>query len=264
MSELPLVLTEPILNKGVLFGDVEQPLIGIYEESSDQKYRIGTQLRYNDGRIFRYGEVGGTNILKALMMQSAVMESKITAITQAGTTQSVGDREITILITTGVTLAEDKLTDGHLSVDSGDAAAIGDMYRILASKVGADDTELTLLLETSIRTALTASAVLTCTKNRWRDVVVVPHASGVTAPAAGVPLIDMTKDYFGWFQTGGNTPLIVDTGEDIVEGDPVGEPATYAVDGACGVQVTLLDRWGICIHDAAADAAAQVWLTIDK
>lgn len=263
MAEAPTTLIEAFYEKGTLFGDIEQPKQSIYEESATQLYYIGTKLVYNDGRKFRYGGVGGSAIYKALMMQSSVMLSYMTAQTQTALTQSVGDQEITTLITTGSGAALDDFAQGFMCVDSGDAAAIGDIYRILSSKVGSTDTEFTLLLERVIRTALTASAVLTFVKNKYQDLIVVPQATGVTAPIAGVPLIDMTADYFGWFQTRGYAPLIVDTGEDINEGDPVGEPAAYAVDGTCGVQVTLLPRWGVCVHDAVAGAAAIIDLEID-
>ena len=232
MSELPLILTEPVFGKGPLFGDVEQPLVSIYEESSDQKYRIGTELKYNDGRLFEYAHNSTIALSKALMCQMAVRQERIVEEIQTALTQAEGDREITVLITTGITLAEDALTDGTLVVNK--STGLGDIYKILASKVDIlDDTQLTLLLETALRTGLVAASELTMLKHRSMDVVV--RATTTAGVSVGVPLIDITASYYFWLQRRGYAPLITDTGETLIVGEPCGQPGTPNIAGAVGV-----------------------------
>jgi hypothetical protein len=78
-----------------------------------------------------------------------------------------------------------------------------------------------------------------------------------------VPLIGVTIAYYYWSQTVGPAPVIVDTGETIVVGQPVGLPATSAVPGACGVNVTITTRWGRVMFVAAAAEAALIDLQLE-
>ena len=251
MSEVPLVLTEPSFPEGRLFGDIEQPLIGIYEESSDQRYRIGTELVYNDGREFEYAHNSTIALSKALMCQMAVRQAELVEEIQTAKTQTEGDQEITVLITTGITLAEDALTDGIMVVNK--STGLGDIYKILASKVDiTDDTQLTLLLETKLRNALVAASELTMLKHRSMDVVV--RATTTSGISVGVPLIDITASYFFWLQRRGYTPVLTDTGETLIVGEPAGKPGTPNIAGAIGVVANdgTDEVWGSVVYVAEA------------
>ncbi len=255
------VLELPTYDQGTIFGPQSAPTQSIYEASTTQKHRLGAKFIDGD-RIFRYAKNSSAATLsKALMNQTQVVETKTQAIVQTGHTWAVGDISGTMLVTTGGTFAANEFTDGWLLANK--VAAVGDIYKVLASEitVGAD-TIMKLELETPIRTAISATTELSLMPNRWYDVVVFPTAH--TGYAAGVGLVDIAASSYGWLQTGGPAPLIVDTAETVVIGDTVGNAAATAVAGACGVRVTLEQSWGNVLQVAPAAEPALVNLTIDQ
>jgi hypothetical protein len=260
-NEFPQVLTEPIFANDILYGSQAEPLQGIYEESETQNFRLGTLLVYPDGRKFRYARNGAVALSKALMTQSEANDAALIDEIQTAKTQTVGDWEIVILITTGITLAEDELSEAWMLVNKSNG--IGDIYKIRASKVdGTDDTQLRLLLDSPIRTALAATSEITIVKSAWQKVVVIPTTAAERP--AGVPLIDVTISYYCWLQTAGPAPLIVDTGETLVLGEPCGYPATPNVAGAVGPIGADTDlQWGIPRTIATAAEVAIVDLQLD-
>jgi len=256
-------LTLPSYPRGIILGDESEPLLGIYEESSTQKYHLGTKVEYSDGRIFRYARNGGVALSKALMCTSEALYARAVEELQGtyGTSAEVGDQEIDIDVTTGGTWVEDEFGDGFLVVNK--ATGIGDIYKILANKInGSDDTLMRVLLETPIRTALAAASELTFVKSAWREVDVMPTTAEGTP--AGIPLIDVTVNYFCWLQTGGYAPCIVDTSETLVKGGPAGYPDTPNVAGACGPIATDTDTtWGTAVYIATEAETAILDLKLE-
>lgn len=256
-------LAIPSYPRGIILGDTSQPKQTIYEESATQQYHLGTKLVYTDGRIFRYARNGGTALSKALMTTSEALYARAVEELQAtsGTAVEIGDMEITIDLTTGGTWVENEYADGFLVVNK--ATGIGDMYKILAQKITSADTLMTVLLETSIRTALAADTEVTLVKSPWREVDVMPVVAEGTP--AGIPLIGVTANYFCWLQTGGYAPCIVDTGETLIKGEPVGYPGTPNVAGACGdIEGATDTTWGVAVYVATAGEVAIIDLKLDS
>jgi hypothetical protein len=259
--------TKPSFSPGIIYGDVSEPLQSIYETSATQKYALGTKLVYGDGRVFRYAKNGGTALTKGLMTQSEAQDSKMHEIAQTGHAQLEGATDITALITTGSGLTDNELAEGFLCFNKVDHLA--GIYKIVASKLQSTDTLLDLKLETPLREAVLATAEISIIKNRYADVIVVP-TTGLTAAVAGVPLVDVAINYYCWLQTGGSAPMIVDTGETVVIGLPIGWPATCAVAGAVGpiaisgnAENMPVFPWGICQSVGAAAEPAFVFLMLD-
>jgi hypothetical protein len=256
--------TPSVFAKGLFLGDLNQPITDIYEESVDQKYHVGTTLTYADGRRFRYAKNGGTALSKALMCTSEALVAAATEELQStyGTSADVGNYEIDIDVTTGTTWPENGYADGFLVVNL--ATGIGDIYKILANKIdGSDDTLMRVLLESPIRTAWDATTEITMIVNPWRDVDVMPTTAEGTP--VGIPLIDVTANYYCWLQTGGIAPCIVDTSETLVKGEPAGHPATPNVAGACGpIGADTDTMWGTAIYVATAAEVALLDLKLDS
>lgn len=262
--EFPKILSEPIHPKGILFGDVEQPIHDIYTTSSTQRYALGTKLVYSDGRVFRYAKNGGTALSKAYMTTSEALMAHTLEEIQAsmGTSIEIGDYEFQIDVTTGGTFVEDEFAQGFLIVNK--STGMGDIYKVVANLIdSSDDTLMRVQLETPIRTALAAGTELTLVKSPWRDVDVMPTTAEGTP--AGIPLVAVTANYYCWLQTGGYAPCIVDTGETMVKGGPAGYPATPNVAGACGPIGADTDAlWGICLWACAAAEAVILDLKLDS
>ena len=265
-NEYPQILTPPgPFDKGILFGDVEQPKTGIYEESATQQYALGTQLIYNDGRKFRYCQNGAAAMVKASMYQCAAVTSNIQTQAQATSyaNAALGLYEFVCDIATGSSLAENYLAEGIMVVNK--VTGLGDIYKVLANKVdGSDDTLMRVLLDSAIRTALAATSELTFVTNRWKSVVITP-ATTITGCPAGVALIATTAAYYCWLQTGGTAAIILDTTDNPAIGEPVGYPGTCDVAGTCGVPANdATDMiWGTLRYDPAGAETALVELLID-
>ena len=260
-----LLLTPPAFADDIIFAGDGEPIQSVYEESSTQQYRCGTKLVYPDGRIFRYAQDGGTGLSKALMTEAEVDYAYCDAETQStyGTSAAVGDIEIDLDVTTGGTWTENDFAGGFLVNASGTATCIGDIYKVVANQINvSDDTLMRVQLETPIRVAWDASSVIYMLKNKWRDVNVT--TTTVVSTPTGIPLIDVTANYYFWAQTGGYAPCIVDDGESLVAGQPVGYPTSPADDGACGVPAASDATWGICVYAQSTDAAALIDLTLDS
>ena len=236
----------------------------VYSSTSDQKYALGTILDLEDGRRFRYAEVGAVIAYKALMCQGPVAVANWETEVQTAKTAAVGDYDIPVLITTGSTFGANDWDEGWYIVESGLAGAIGDMYKIASHTVHDTAPTITIADPGGVRTALDANQVCSIIKSPYKDVVVVPIGAGSNRPI-GVPLVDIPIGYFGWFQTRGPCPMIVDTGETIVAGDRIGEPAAGAVAGTCGVyEADATDvPYGYVLCVAAAAEAAIVDLTLE-
>jgi hypothetical protein len=259
-----LTLTRPSFAKDIILASDGEPIQSIYEESLTQEYHLGTKLIYNDGRIFRYAKNGGTALSKALMTQGETIYAYSDDETQStyGGSANVGDIEIDIDVTTGGSWTANEFAQGFLINSSGTATCIGDIYKIVANEInGSDDTLMRVQLETPIRVAWDTSSVIFLTKSPWRDVD-VGTTTAVGTPT-GIPLIDVTANYFFWAQTGGYAPCIVDDSETLVNGEPVGYPATVADDGAVGVPGATDAVWGFCVITKATDAAAMIDLKLD-
>lgn len=258
-------LTLPSYPQGVIFGDESQPRDqSIYEQSSTQKYELGTKLVFSDGRVFRYARNGGTALSKSLMTTSEALYGRAVEELQStyGTSAEIGDVEIDIDVTTGGSWTDDEFAGGFMVVNKD--TGIGDIYKILANAINSsDDTLMRVRLETPIRTALDATSELTLVKSPWREVDVMPVTAEGTP--AGVPLIDVTANYFCWLQTGGYAPLIVDTSETLVKGGPCGYPGTPNVAGAVGDIEAVTDAtWGIAVYIATEAEVAIVDLKLDS
>ena len=237
----------------------------IYEASTTQEHILGQKMELGDGRVFRYAKNGGVALVQAYMTEAAVEESKAVAIVQTGYGASVGETDITMLVTTASAAGENDFSGGWMVCNKVSPAVLGDIYHIIASKLQSTDTLLNLRLATPIRTAIGATGELSLTYSKWFETVVVPTTT-ITSDAAGVPLCPVPINNYFWAQTKGPCPLMVDTGDTVVIGSMVGIPSTSAVAGTCGVAdptAFAFPLYGTVMSIAAADEPALVNLTLE-
>ncbi len=235
----------------------------IFSSSADQKYALGAILDLPDGRRFRYAYNGGVILFKALMATAAAIETKWESEVQTAKTASVFDQDIPVLITTGSNLAAGEWNEGWFNVESGLAGAIGDMYKIKSHTVHATAVTITIEDVDGVRTALDSNQVCTIIRNPYMAVIVAA-TTALTGKAVGVPLVDIPINYFGWLQTRGPCPLIVDTGETLVLGEPVGNTATgLTVAGTCGAPAADDPTWGHALTNSTATEAGIVDLALE-
>ena len=236
----------------------------VYASTADQKYALGTVLDLEDAIRFRYVYNGAVILYKALMAQAAAIETKWESEVQTAKTAAVGDYDIPVLITTGSALAAHEWDEGWLIVESGLASAIGDMYKIASHTLHATAVTVTIQDPGGVRTTLDASQVVTIIRSPYQEVVVTPAGANPTGQAMGVPLVDIPINYYGWIQTRGPCPLIVDTGETLVLGTPVGfTSAGITVAGTCGKTAVDDATYGQALTNATAAEAGIVNLMME-
>lgn len=246
------ILNELVLGSpGRINGDLSEPEQNIYTTSTTQNHLVGTLLEYEDGRRFRYAKANGA-LTKALMTQTAVVETKFVAIAQTGHAQVAGAVDINVLVTTGSARAENDLVGGYIVATK--VNDIGGMYKIVASKLRSTDTILDLKLEHGLAVAWAATTEIIIAPNKWQDVVVFPTTA--TGQATGVPLVAVADNEFFWSQTAGPAPYVASTTNALVIGSDAGPPA--AVAGSCLLNTTLVQRWGKIEVLATADAEAGI------
>lgn len=253
------VLEVPAFDRGVLQGPQSCAKQDPWTESSTKNFAFGTKLIIGD-RVWRYCLNGATGLSKALMTSQPAAIAGNKEIVQTGHAWAVGDVSGSVLITTGQTLGVNEFADGIMFANK--VAAVGDSYLIIANKQRTTDTIMDIELLEPIRTAISVTTEITLMANMRSKVVVAPTTA--VGPATGVPLIDVTANYYFWAQTGGPCPIITDTGETMVAGEVAGYPAAPAVAGACGVTAVTDQTWGHVMQVGAAAEPSLIYLTLDS
>ena len=183
-----------------------------FTESSTQLWPLGTELKYGD-RTFRYGQMNGA-VTAGKLLQQAVHVSDHTncTITDADAvvgsySHAAGSTTIS-LDTNGTDLTANQYAEGYLYVN--DAQGEGQMLRIKSHPAHdhSDDASVVITTYDPLKTAVVKNASqVSLVKNPYADVIVAPTAE--TGAVVGVTVIDMTDDYYGWFQTRGPCPVLV-------------------------------------------------------
>lgn len=245
------------LKTGLFNGETGVPVAGVYETSATQKFPLGTEFKMADGSKFRYSKAGAVALTKALMTQSPaeVAHHKEVVI---GTAAAIGATTIAIGATLSTATTADQYKDGYILINKG--TGIGQMYRIKSNTAG---TSPSLELYHPLVEAIDASTEITLKANPWNSVIALPTTA--TGVPTGIPLVDVTAAYYFWAQVSGPAPNIVDTGDTVVLGQPVGKPGTNAVAGACGVVANDGTDcvYGRCMTVGAAGEPALVFLTLE-
>lgn len=244
------------LKKGII-GNTAVPLSGIYAETATQKFVLGTEFKMADGTKFRYAKAGASALTKGYMGQSPAEESDHKEIA-IGTAADAGDYVLTISTTLSTATTADQYKDGYILINKG--SGISQLHRVKSNTAG---TTCTVTLYHPLVEDVDSTDEFTLKANPWNGVVVLPTTA--TGIPAGVPLIDVTAEYYYWAQVSGPAPLIVDTADTVVIGQPVGKPGTNAVAGACGVVAADGTDivYGRCMTVGAAAEPALVFLTIE-
>lgn len=249
-------------------GDTE---FGPFTADETQRHAIGRGYETWDGRKFRYAKNGAVALVQSLMTQGPVVSAKQVTEVQTAYGAAVGAKDkIRLLVTTGGIAAgeawtvENALAGGFLMCTSVSPAVLGDYYMIVKSKM-VSETLIDVWLDTPVRNTIGATATLSLVQSKYSGVIVAP-ATTLTSQPAGVPLVPIPISYYGWLQTKGPCPMIVDTGDTITVGAMGGVPATNAVAGAVGAATATLYAfpiYGRVLQVGAADETAMIDLMIE-
>ncbi len=211
----------------------------LWTPTAAQNYMLGTIYETDDGRTFRYCKNGSTEIAKNLMIQSELIDAQAVDILQSGKSAAVGDTVLNLLITTANGLVDGDLVDGWIIVNQGTGATDeGDMYVVKSNKYTTSDTAIKIEIADAggVRNAIAATSNITFVKNIYRDVIVKPTT--LTAVMLGVTTTIVTASFYFWAQTHGVASVIIDTGDSIVVGEPLGHIDGSGTAGSLGLVST--------------------------
>lgn len=217
-------------------------LSSLFTPTASQKFALGTILEADDatGRMWRYCKAGTEPLTRAFMNASEAPSANGLEIEQTAYSHSVGDMLFNILLTTSHGYSDHELIDGLLYINKSATAGstVGDYYIIKDNKIITNDTVMQIELadEGGLRTAISGTTTadeISLIKSPYRDVVVNPTSQA--AMVVGVNNVDVTASYYFWGQYRGPCALIVDDGDTVVIGEPIGKAGTAGTAGAGGL-----------------------------
>lgn len=181
---------------------VQSPSGEQFNTYTDKRHSLGTKLELQDGRIFRFAQMGATiGVANNLYESEVPLGDWDTMAVQAAA--AVGAK--TISYTNGGTtlVAANDLDDGYIIVES--AAALGHMYKIKSHTTGAISVTITVTLEDgeTVRSALTTSHKVTVVKNPYKLIIIHTASATCTAICVGVPQVLIAASSYGWVQVHG-------------------------------------------------------------
>jgi hypothetical protein len=169
---------------------------------AEAQFALGSVMRLQDGREFVYAKAG-----EALSKgKLATAPAHVADHSNIAVAAAVAVGGTTVTVTLGATAATANQYAGGLLVTS-DAAGEGTSYEILSHAAVDASGVITLKLRNPIRVALTTSSEVTLVHNQFRGTL---EGTVATRKAVGVPLVDVTDQYFYWAQYRGACPVLAD------------------------------------------------------
>lgn len=225
-------------------------------------FALGDKVYGTNGKTFRLGLVGASNLVMGNALQSSAVDTQFTnmAVPTAVTAAQVTAGTYQIDITNGTTtVTANQFDGGSLSVYTAGTVAIGEEYTIVGHTTGTSGQTLTIYLDRPLRSAFTTSAKVNMRRSPWSGIIQSP-ATTLTGSAAGVAMFAATAATYAFVQTHGVTAVLSD-GSSILVGSPIAVPSGTA--GAVILGATNLMQIGQAMQAAAAAHAIAAFLNID-
>lgn len=219
----------------------------IHQISSTQQGALGLRAETKDGREFRYGLAGASNLAVGKLVQQPAVVTTHQNVVVAG---SAGDMTATVTLGATNNMTQDQYKDGYLVGLSGTGA--GQTVRIRTNPAIALSTAGVLQLAEPLTTTFAATPKASLVLNPYSGGII--SASGETTDQViGVPIITVTAAYYAWFQTKGIAGVLGNG--TITKGAGLIKSGTTA--GAVDIEATgtITTRIGVCYDTAGASTA---------
>lgn len=197
-----------------------------YTAQQSPAWPVGTQMRMQDGRKYRFVLNGGATQVVGNVLQSAANVAN--HVTQTASINAAGIKNPTN--TLGATLATaNQYANGYLAFTTTPGG--GELYLINDHLANAGSAALITNLAGGhvIRTATSASSTFSLYRNPYAGVIQSPVTTPTNA-AVGVAVKAMTSGQYGWIQTGG-TAMVLVSGTPVLANRAVLLPATAGAAG---------------------------------
>ena len=222
-----------------LSGPVQVAAQSVHSTSVDQYHKLGEVVFANDGRAYRYCEVGGTDLVSGNIISSQAQDTD----TQDMTAVAAAVDDLSIASTTTVTVTANEYAEGFILVSV--TPGVGREYKIKGHIAYTAAAPTFNLDNDSVRVALTTTSRLDALANPYKAVVVA--ATTYVSPAVGAAVQPLDDADFGWLQVLGVANVIADgaavIGEPVIRSNGVAgavEPTTttFTVQGFVGYAQT--------------------------
>jgi len=195
------------------------------DTSSTPKHDLGTYGYTADGRLFRYAKAGGTGLSQGQLQIMADLAGNHDDC--ATNTASKGDTTVTV--TLGATAVVANEYDGGYMVVNDDTGE-GTTYRIESVPASSGSEDVVVVLKDALWENFGAGTTVTLVRNPYYGILVSDGTQ--TDTALGVPIVDVTANYYCWIQTKGICSVLADTGAQPSGGSPItiGDTSTGGVE----------------------------------
>lgn len=172
-----------------------------------QSTNLGQEMRFPDGRRFRYSRAGAVAVVPGKLYQAPIPVPDHVLQTAAAAA-AVGDR--TVALTLGATAATaDQYRDGYLVVDLASNTGFGYIYQIGAHPAIDASSAFSVPLRSPVQVAIATTAnSVSLVPNNYGGVILT-IATTPTAVLAGCSVKAIPIGQYGWIQVAGNVPCLV-------------------------------------------------------
>lgn len=176
-----------------------------YSVSTIKKHALGQRAETADGRIFRYGKAGsGGATLGYYAVSPDVDTAEITmAVTAAA---AIGATSISFT-NAATTATANEYSEGWVVVSFG--TGIGQTLKISHHAALTSGGASVVYLEDPLVVALDTTSRIDLVANPYNGVIMVTTDAAISTPA-GVPLVTIDADEYGWLQTRGVVGIAAD------------------------------------------------------
>lgn len=165
---------------------------------------LGAEITADDGAVFRYAKVGGSDIAAGVVVQSPALVADHLTRTLA---TSFASGSYTVSVPLGATAATlGQYVGGKMVVVDGTGA--GSQYGIVNSPATLASGTMQITLEQPLTAALDNTSVVSLIPNLYNGVIINPTSP--TGTAVGVTVGDATADSYVFIQVAGPCPVLAD------------------------------------------------------
>ncbi len=229
-----------------------------------QAYALGMIIEADDGtnRAWKYCENGDTAIAKSLMVAAEAVDAQTKASTQdSDHVHDAGAQVIDIKTDTGNLIVDGDLIGSYMFMNAGSTAIQGDYYLIKNNKWVTSDTTLRIEIadQGGLRSPIVATDEISIVKHKCKDVVVKPVT--LTDVMIGITMALVPVAYFFWAQFRGPACCLVESGDALYAGEPIGHIDATDTVGALGLVSS--HATDLCVGHLFCYAAAGDYMMVD-
>lgn len=230
----------------------------IFTESQYQQHQLGARGSDKYGNVFRYAKFGATPPAAGSLLQEPAEDTNFRSMVVYAAA-AIGADEVQVTLG-GTAVTANLFDEAPFWVES--STGIGQQFHVKRHTVQTSTTGVvTFTLDRPLKIALTTSSNVTVRKNPYKGTIIYPTTA--TGGAVGAALYTGTANYFGWIQSGGDCPMLFDTGGNTAADAGAVSPS-QAVAGSVKVFATSSAVVGISREVASVDSTVGlVHLIID-